>query len=260
MFDRYPFLIASFPTLEIGVKPDLSFAEAKDLLAHNLNQEDAAKVKILFEPIDLDNIRALWLGLPLNERGAMNAKDLEEALLVRDSLPPYLVDFLERYDTLEERLHNFSSLYASLYREVRPKVKGFLRAYFQFERELRLVLVALRAKQMGRDVIRELQFEDPNDPFAAQILAQRDSPDYTPPQEFEDLKRIFKENSNNPMKLHQEILEFRFNKILELEEKSSSFSIDRILGFLARLMIVETWELLDREKGLSLIDDISKSQ
>ncbi|MBI4142664.1 thioredoxin domain-containing protein, partial [Candidatus Uhrbacteria bacterium] len=39
------------------------------------------------------------------------------------------------------------------------------------------VLTALRAKQSGRDLAVELQFEDPKDPFVLQILSQKDSPE-----------------------------------------------------------------------------------
>ncbi len=256
--NRYPFILAAFPSLAIGVKRETSFQETMDLLEMNLSSRDKEKVSQLLLADNLDNIRAFWLGLPLSDRGRFRAKELEEALLVRDSLPPFLNDFLDRYDTTAERLNHFSSLYASLYRETIPQLEGFLKAYYEMEREIRLVLTALRAKQMGRDLVRELQFEDLTDPLVMQILAQRDSPQYTPPQEYEDLKALFVENSAEPLKLHRAILQYRFDRILEIEENFPSFSIDRILGFFARLMIVEAWDSMNRDKGLRLVDDLSK--
>ena len=46
------------------------------------------------------------------------------------------------------------------------------------EREIRLILVALRAKKFGRDLLLELQYEDSDTDFIAQMLAQKDAAQY----------------------------------------------------------------------------------
>lgn len=254
---NYYFLLTALPPLTMGVKPELSFKEVREMLRLNLTPADLHLVEKLLRPIDLYNIRALWLGLPLDEKGNFSAKDLEEELLVQGSLPSYLIEFLERYEFLPDRLRNFSSLYTSLYREEIPKLKGFLQRYYEFERELRLVLTALRAKETGRDVVRELQFEDPTDPFVAEILAQRDAPEYAPPKEFEELKGLFSDNYPDPMKLHRAILEYRFDRIWEMEE-SQDFGIDRILAYVARLLIVEAGTELDEAQGKLAVEQLSQ--
>lgn len=257
--NRYSFILASLPEIQIGAKPEISFKEMEDLLAMNLVPCDQRKVVQLLKLIDIDNVKAFWLSLPLNERGTMNAKELEEAILVKDFLASFLIDFLERYETTEQRLREFPQLYAKLYEEMAQESKGIVRSYYQMEREIRLVLLALRAKRLRRDLVRELQFEDLDDFFVMQILVQKDAPDYTPPQEYEDLKEIFVRYEIDPLRLHRELLQYRFDRILDLEEEYLSFSSDRILGFFARLMLVEMWNQLDREKGLTLIDDLSKN-
>jgi hypothetical protein len=249
---NYYFLLSAFPPLTLDKKPELSFKEVKDLLVLNLTPEDLRLVEKLLGPIDLYNIWALWMGIPLDDRGQFNANELEEELLVRARLPLYISDFLDQYESTQDRLRYFSSLFVSLYRDEQPKLRGFLLKYYQFERDLRLVLTALRAKSSGRDIIRELQFEDPTDPLIAEIFAQKDAPDYTPPREFEDLKAIFVENSDEPQKLNRAILEYRFNKIEEMEE-NQDFGIDRVLAYVARLMISESLAALDTDKGMELI-------
>lgn len=252
---NYYFLITSFPPLSLDEKPELSFKEIKDLLVLNLTAKDLHKVEKLLRPIDLYNIRALWLGMPIDDRGNINAKDLEEELLVQEGLPSYLVEFLERYESPRDRLRYFSSLYASLYRQ--ENLSGFLLKYYQFERELRLILTALRAKRGGRDLARELQFEDPTDPLVADILAQKEASDYTPPREYEDLKTLFVDNSSDPRKLQRALLQYRFDQIEEMEE-NQDFSIDRVLAYVAKLLIVESWVELDREKGKIAVDQLSQ--
>lgn len=173
--NRYPFILASMPDIRLGARPDLSFKEMQELLAMNLASSDRKKVSQLLRIVDIDNVKAFWLGLPLNERGTLNAKELEEALLIKDFLPPFLIDFLERYETTEQRLHEFPQLYAKLYQEMRENSDGFIRTYYQMQREIRLVLLALRAKKTGRDLTRELRFEDLDDSFVMHILVDRKS-------------------------------------------------------------------------------------
>lgn len=249
---NYYFLLSAFPPLNLDRKPELSFKEVRDLLVLNLTPEDLKKVDQLLRPIDLYNIRALWLGAPLDDRGQFNANELEEELLVRDKMPSYIIDFIDRYESTQDRLRYFASLFVSLYRDEQPQLKGFLLKYYQFERDLRLILAALRAKSSERDIVRELQFEDPTDPLVADILAQKDAPDYSPPREFEELKNLFVENSYEPQKLNRAILEYRFNKIEEMEE-NQDFSIDRVLAYVARLIVAESLAALDTDKGMELI-------
>jgi len=253
----YYFLLAALPPLSFKAPPEMSFGQLKDLLTLNLSPTDLKRFRTLLRPIDLYNVRALWLGMPMDERGNLNAKELEEALLVRD-LPLYLTEYLDRYETTAERLKVFPSLTASLFREGAEKMSGFLKRYYAFERDLRLVLSALRAKGTKRDIVRELQFEDPGDPLVASILAQKDAADFLPPKEFEDLKILFVEKGDDPEKLNRAILEYRMKRIEEMEDESDPFSIDRILGYAARFLIVDSYRQLDWEKGRMEVEKLSE--
>jgi hypothetical protein len=250
---EYYFIGAALPPLVIGIKPELSFNDFYEMLLANMNQSDMGKVNELIWSIDLNNIRALWLGYPLDERGLYTQKELVEALLVREGFPDYLNDFLDQYESLVDRIRFFPGLYASMYQEMKKK-GGFLATYYSLEREIRLVCTALRAKQSGRNIVRELQFEDPVDPFVMSIISQKDAPDYIVPVEYEELRSIFLRNLADPKKLHLELLVFRFKKV----EQSELFSMDRILSYMVQLMIVESWENLDQELGNTIVEDLSK--
>lgn len=246
---NYYFLLSAFPPLNLGEKPEISFKELKEMLKMNLSEGDFSDFQKLLLPYDLYNIRALWLKKPFCEYGQIASSELEEELLVKQDLPEYLIDFLDRYDSLEERLHYFSFLYVSLYRDIISKEKGFLLFYFSFERELRLVLSALRAKEAKKDILVEFQFEDPQDPFVREILVQKDASDFIPPKEYEDVNKRFVENRGDPMGLNRSILEYRLGKIAE-EEKPYHFDIDRVLSYVTRFIIVEIFSQLDWERGM----------
>ena len=251
---HYYFVVTALPPLVFKTPAEITFKEFfRDYVEMNLTPSDLQQFRKLLEQVDLYNIKALWLGASMDDKGTMSGKELEEALLVRDSLPPYLIDFLDEYESVEDRLRYFSSLYASMYAQ---ELNGFLGKYFSFEREIRLVLTALRAKKTGRDIVVELQFEDPQDPFVLQILAQRDAPEYFPPMEYESLKELFEENTD-PRKLSEVLFKYRFDRIGEWEE-NELFTLDRMIAYAARLLILESSLELDLEKGKIALEELNQ--
>lgn len=249
--------MTSLPTLSFESRPEITFEQFLDLLKLNLTRKDLEKVKSFLFLIDLANIKSLWMGYPFDPRGNYTIKELEQALLTREGLSKELIDFLDRYETTQERLRYFSSLYASFYAKASVEEKGFLKKLFDFERKTRLVLTALRAKAANKDLAREFQFEEPTDPEVMDFLLQKESAELVVPAEYEELKEIFLKYKLEPMALNRAVLEYRFVKIEEMME-NGFFSIDAILSYAARLMIVESWWNLDASQGRSIVEDLSK--
>lgn len=250
---NYYFLAASLPPLVLGEKPDISFEELASRLEINLNKEDLQKTVVFRRYIDLSNIRSLFLEESIDPRGNLSEKELDQALLLKDGFPLYVFDFLDQYESVAEKLRNFSGLFSTFYAEEIPLQTGFLKAFFIFEKEWRLALLAMRAKDLGRDVTRELQFEDFSDPMVAGILAQRDSLQYDPPVEYLSLKEEFLSCGPDPWQQYRELAKWRFHAIEELVDRPL-FSIDWILSYMAQLLIVEAWNDLEEEKGKMILD------
>jgi hypothetical protein len=251
---QYYFVAAALPVLSIETRPEISALELKELFALNLSQKDLQKVDALLTLIDLSNLRSFWRESEIDKRGTFTEKELEEALLVKEGLPSFVLDYLDRYESTMDRLRYFPSLYVSLYGEMEEKMTGFLKRYYSFEREVRLILTALRAKRYGRDIVRELQFEDPTDSLVASILAQKDSSEYTPPAEYTQLLNLLIGNPNEQQKA---LIAYELQMIEEMEGEEP-FSIDHLLGYMARLIRIESWYTSNREAGLSLIEELSK--
>jgi hypothetical protein len=250
---NYFFVVPSLPPLSLRERPELSFEDLMVRLSMNLSKSDLEKIKVLRRYVDIYNIRALLMEEPIDPRGNLNEKELDEALLVQAGLPDYVFEFLGQFEKVSDKIKNFSGLLTRYFNEEIPKQKGFLRKYLVFERECRLVLLALRAKQLGRDVVKELQFEDPTDPLVAHILAQKDSDRYDPPAEFQDLKELIASCYPDPWAENKAFAEYRFKKIDEIAE-GKLFSIDAILCYTAQLMILESIIELDAERGKMILD------
>ncbi len=228
----------------------------------DLSNDDKQLVREFLRQIDFENLRALWAGEPLDYRGNLSREQLEQVMHEyrwpsQISIPYYLVDNLEKYRTTEERLRHFSLLMSQFYRYQIDHHTGFISDYYAFQRDLRLVMLGFRAKMMGRDLAAELQYEDATDPIVAQILAQKDSKTFEPPFEYKELKPIFEQYGDQPLELNKALFEYQFNHIIELWG-GEPFNIDRILNYLARLILVERWLEFDVQKGIQIVDRIEK--
>lgn len=252
---NYYFVAASLPPLVLGEKPEISFEELKMRLEINLSKEDLEKTIVLRRLIDLQNIRSLLLEEPIDPRGNLEEQELGEAMLVQNILPSYVFDFLDQFDTLTDRLKNFFGLFSKFFAEEIPNQKGFLAKYLTFEHEWRLVMAAMRAKELGRDIVHELQFEDFSNTLVAQILAQKDALVYEPSQDWLELKELIHACGSDPWQRYKAFAAWRFKKIEEMVERPL-FSIDWILGYIARLMIVEQWNELDEVRGKMILESL----
>lgn len=256
MVDYY-FLGTLLPDLQIDAAPEVGFREFKRLLKENLTNSDYAKTTTLRNLYDITNLRAYWKGEPLDPIGNYNENELEEALVTRSMLPPYVFAFMDKYESLQDRLLHYPELLATFFRESIKDATGFFKYYLTLEREIRLVLVAFRAKALGRDLYTELQYEDPEEELIAQILAQKDAQTYEPPEKYAELKTFFDRYADKPIELQKALLEYRFDKIGE-KLGLELFSIDRILAYMAELIMVEHWQQMDKQKGLEIVDSMLK--
>lgn len=260
---EYYFLASLLPLLEIGHVPALGFVEFKELLDQNLSFSDQITVRHFLRFIDLENVRAFWSGESFDPRGNVKEDEMEQALLnvqwpVGEEFPAYLQEYLEKYHSTEDRLKHFPILMSQfLTHNIEYGENDFIRRYFQFQRDMRLVIVGFRAKKLHKDIAVELQYEDPTDSIVAQILAQRDANIYEPPFEYKELKPIFEEYTDSPLDLHKALYEYQFNHIIELWG-GEIFTIERLLSYLTRLILCERWLELDVQKGIKVIDTIEK--
>lgn len=257
---QYYFIGTTLPNLMLDSQPEINFIGLDRLLKDNLTQEDYDKTKVIRRFFDILNLRALWIGQEIDPRGELNAVELEEALINNAGLPDYIFEFLARYHTIGEKLHHFPALLANFFREAKQEKDPFLRKYFSFERNFRLILTAYRAKKLGRDLDMEFQYEDPEEKLISQLLAQKNEKTFTIPENFEDLKLILNKYEDNPMEMERALDEYRFNYIDQLVDMADVFSIDRILAYMAQLTVVEKWFDLDRKAGLKIVDTKAKGR
>ena len=228
---QYYFVGTSLPELKIGEEPEISFEAFDELLRLNLTPSDYEKTKSLRLLFDLENLALFLQGKPLSLYGGLQSVDFEEALLEGGHFPEWIEQFLQDFQSNQERLQAFPKLWAYFASEYIPKTKGFLRSYFEFDRKLRLIFSALRAKKLKRNLAQEWIYEDPQDPLVQELLNGI-------PPDASDLVQLFQNNGEDPEKLREALLKIRFEKI-EMERGLDEFSIDRLLAYMIQLHLVE---------------------
>jgi hypothetical protein len=254
---KYFFLGSVLPPLKIGAEPGIIFEDLMRLYSDNMSRSDLKKVEAIRTFIDIKNIEALLKKDEIDHRGNLSEKGLDEAIVNQQGLPEYLFEHMESSESDEEVLKHFSKVLISFFQEMQEKTSGFLKRYFSFEREWRILLAGYRAKKMGVDVAVELQHEDFHDPFVAEVLAQKEAPFFEFPFEYADLGDKLKDTAGKPKEQYEVMAAYRFNRVGDAVQ-DIPFSIDYLLGYMVQQMIVDDAYALNEKQGNQTLSEIVK--
>lgn len=256
---QYYFLGIVLPEIQMGAPLEITFDQLETLLKDNLTHSDLEKVQVVRRYFDFENIRSLIKNEALYPYGNYNSVELEEAWLGRTGFPSYALAFFDLYPTKDELLQHIPDLISLYFNEELKSSSGFLKWYLEFERDLRLVFAGFRAKKLQRDLVKELQFENPEEDLIAQILAQKDHKTYEPPEAFSELKVVFNTYENDPLGLFQSVYEFIFRHI-DMQTGIETFSSDYIIAYVVKYILAARWLDLDQKKGSEIMDKLLKER
>lgn len=257
----YYYLATSLIPLEFGDISDLSFLELIDKYSLTLSESSMKELKVIRLYFDLENIKQILIdgSSPsyFDPRGNLSKKELKQALEEKDYFPQYVYDFFKQYQDDKEALLHFPALLSAYYIHESERACGFLKQYLEFERCWRLIVTGYRAKKQKKDIGKELAFEEPRDPLVSSIFSQKDSPHFEAPFGYEEVQEILLTSKNRPMYQYNHLAEFRFRKLREMVA-SQPFSLDYLLSYALRVVILEDLHGLNEMKGLEILNSILK--
>ncbi len=243
---------SSLPQLYCGVQPEITFFHLLEVLEENLSSKEFERVNEIREFLDVLNIKRLLKGQAIDNRGVKTEKELDRCVVECEGFHSAVLEFLYTYESREERLKHFTELLSSYLVAKSEETSGFTRKYFYYERLLRLSLVGYRCAKRGGDIVEELKFEDPRDPFVASLIAQKDTTHFEFPFELEELTEQLVQ-ARNPIDEYRVLFEHQF-AFAEGEGQNSVFSLDYLLAYLVQLIAVENWEATSEETGKGIIE------
>ncbi len=69
------------------------------------------------------------------------------------------------------------------------------------------------------------------------------------------VQNIYNKYFSDPLELHKNLIEYRLEKLEEMTE-NRPFSIDQIIAYLVKLILVEDWNQLNESKGKEIVNSL----
>ncbi len=254
----YPFLQTTLPPLSSEAAPSLSFDDLMVLFQDNLSRGDWEKVQQIRLFFDLRNMVESSSRSLLFPYGNYSKEDLQQLIMGEDVFDQDIFDMIKQYDTPDELRRHFYPILTHYLQMMIKKEKAFVKEFFTFEHQLRVLLAAYRAKRAGVPLLRELNFEDLADPYVMEILEQKDTAKFEFPYGFEGLQAQL-EAAPSPQKEHEVLFRFKFHHFQKYLDEDYH-SIDSLLAYMIQLIYLEGYYQLDMERGLEITQQLLKEK
>ena len=261
---EYYYLVAGLRewTLDSDTK-GFDVREIVDEILEELSKSDRAAVKLLYAYYDCENIIARRAQRERhNALGNLSAEQIDEVFTTRnyDSLPSHVAKVVKYFneadddDRDEEDVITESferALFAAYYKDLAASKCHFLRAWGEFDRNLRNIAAALAAREAGRsiadvvvgggDVVEQLKYSSAAD-FGLRGELQ-----------YIDAVISAVSDEKNIVEKERKIDKVRETYAWEIAV-FDFFNINFILSYLVRVNIVARWMLLSPETGREMLD------
>jgi len=263
---KYYALISGLPEISLDdAKLPFSVQAFKKELNEVLSSKDKKLVDGLFLKYDNENLLEYLRKkeAELNNKGTIAPEELADMVLeikevekpLNKNIPPYFLDFVRDYLQGEEALYNlfWEDQLSSLYYDFLLKSPNkFIREWAEFNLNINNVLIALSSRRNGKqyipyivghnEVAETIRTSNARDLGLSEIFEQ-----------YEEVRRIDEEP--NLIERERKIDELRWNWIEEVNF-FNYFTIEKVIGFLLKLQMVERWTSLNEEKGKEIFHEL----
>lgn len=265
MSKNYYALVAGLPDIMAQDKKLLyTSVQMRDIISEEVSEEDMSLVQLLFLPFDhLNIVNALFKKqVSWDERGNLaseiveqlkDKKNIESVDL--ENVPSYIRDFVERYYVEEQEINFYQaefSLTEAYFEYLTTHTNSFVAALGYYYTSLNNLKVAYNGRK--HDVSYDKQLIGENElTHALRKSRTRDFGASTLVDNLESLLQIFEIENTIERELKIDNNTWNF-----VEENTffNYFTIERVMAFIVKLLIVERWLLLDEEKGKQMFNQL----
>jgi len=252
MFSRnYYYLVAGLPDINLEQnKLSVTVGDFKKELQAQLHPDDYELVEKLFLTADNRNVLNMLLKniQEFDDSGKYTFDELEDEIKEPENLPEYLKTFITHFKSNQPLITDMSweDQLTTLYYDYATQVSNkFLRTWFGFERDLKNLLSGLTARRHKMPVENLLIGSS----TVTDAIRKSNARDFSLSAEFPFVEKVIQINENADLLMREKAIDqLRWNYIDELNT-FNYFSIEVILGFVFKLMMVERWLKLDKKTG-----------
>lgn len=262
---NYYYLIAGLPDLTIDQgKLQFGSLEFRDLLKSELHRKDYELIEWLFLPNDNLNLLSLlnkderqW-----NTNGIYTRDQLELAILevvnpdkiisdeksgVKDYLKQFILSYYSEVRLMPE-ISAENELTYLYYKEALKVDNDFLRQWFEFEVNLRNVIIFNSAQKYNLPFENELI----GDTQLAKALRQKTGRDIGDASEWQYFDRANQISESQDIASKERAIDQLKWSVLDEMNIFNYFSIEIIISYMIKIMIIERWLKLDPKTGEEL--------
>jgi len=253
--NNYYYLVAGLPDLlpDQG-KVKISVAEFKAEIKPYLSVADDSLVKILFLKHDNKNLLNLLQKqlFTFDTRGNYDQDFLEEQIKEHDQrILPYLGGFISSFKEglrENEEISWENELENRFYQYLGTVKNEFLKEWFEFGLNIKNITTALNCRKHNFRPENELI----GDNFVVQSILRSNSRDFGLMQEFPEIDKLLNIWETGNMMEREKQIDLLYWQWIDEHTFFQYFTIEKILGFILQLEIVERWMSLDHQTGESM--------
>jgi hypothetical protein len=256
--EKYHCLIAGLPELDLSsMKSWISSGEFRTQLEEEIHPDDFAMVRLLFMRLDNDHLVDFIENGSFERMEASNfseedfknqVEQFDAILPEEDQLPPYMVDMLREYmksDSNPDRVDVERIVADRYYDYIMEHGNDFLKEYTQFEYNTSNLLAYIEAGNHATDPWKFIS----GDTIFVMNLREDKSVTMAASAGFEMFNEITC-YAELPFLSEKEMRydEVRWRMIEEMAF-FDEFTVDSILAYLMKILLIERWTRLEKEAG-----------
>ncbi len=267
MSKNYYYLVAGLPDIVPEEKKmNFSSVQFRELLRDELTEKDFGLARLFFLPFDHQNLLNLFFeaGKEWDERGNYTREELEPLidkknldLMELSDFPDYISRFVSTMhseDAPENRTEAAGMLTRAYYHYLEESPNEYVRQVAYYQRNTGNVMAALNARKYEM----EMEYVLMGDDEVTDALRKSRARDFGLSSEVEYMEELVQIYETDNLKEREMKLDMHKWKFLEELTFFNYFSIERVLAFLQKLLIVERWFHLDAEKGREMFQKLFK--
>jgi hypothetical protein len=259
MFKRnYYYLVAGLPDLlpDEGKLRD-GFADLRADIMSNLHPDDEKILKILFLKFDNKNLLNLLTknNKPFDPQGNFSLDFLETEIKEPEKILPYLRNFIINFKSenpsypesgWENELENY------FYGYLLSVKNRFLREWFALELNIGNIITALNCRQHNLPCEHELIGNN----FVVSAILRSNARDFGLTQDYPEIEFLLNTWENNNMLEREKTIDLMKWQWIDDQTFFHYFTIEKILGFMLQLSIVERWMSLNSKEGEKMVSEL----
>ncbi|HEX2957129.1 MAG TPA: DUF2764 family protein [Chitinispirillaceae bacterium] len=270
MGQNYYYLVAGLPDIILDDgKLSVTFDELMQEISEQVEASDRELLKVLRLPYDNKNLVSIIdkNDAAFDSRGYFSREELSDGVKNPETLPGFMQEYVEAANDGKELFPGLAKedqLTWLFYDEVTRHNNSFIAEWFSFERDLRNVIAGINYRRQLEHI--ELLGSEREKPVnmivlgrneIAEAVLRSNAPDFGIGSSVPWVEQVIAASKGPLIDFEKAVDTLRWNVLNDLT-CFSYFSIETILAFVVKMLMVERWKNLDPEAGKDRLDLLVK--